>query len=349
MSRILFLLFFISSTALGQLPNVFAQHEGHEIQPQAKQKDVYYCPMHPGFTSDKPGDCAICGMKLVKKDESPAPASSGQGFYVSQEKQQLIGVKIGKAGFKPIVKMIRTVGRVVFDPELYKAQTEYIEALNAMGKLKDSQDARIIGRAQGLVDAAYLKLTLNGLSQEQIEELAEKKEGDRSLLISSSDSPETWVYATIYENELEWVKIGQEAGITAAAYPSREFSGKIIAIDPVFEAMSRSVRARIKADNKDGLLKPNMYVDVEIRSDLGPLLVVPKEAVMDSGLRKIVFISLPDGYIQSREVKTGVSSDEYVQIIEGINAGEDVIVSGNFLIDSESRLKSALEGTGHQH
>ncbi|MEW6009656.1 MAG: efflux RND transporter periplasmic adaptor subunit, partial [Candidatus Omnitrophota bacterium] len=125
--------------------------------------------------------------------------------------------------------------------------------------------------------------------------------------------------------------------------------GKIVAIDPVFNAMTRSVRARIKVENVDGLLKPDMYVDVQMYSDLGVSLSVPKEAIMDSGIRKIVFLSLNDGYFKSVEVKTGISTEEYTQVLEGLKENDTVVVSGNFLIDSESKLKSALEGTGHQH
>ncbi|MEK6727853.1 MAG: efflux RND transporter periplasmic adaptor subunit, partial [Candidatus Omnitrophota bacterium] len=142
--------------------------------------------------------------------------------------------------------------------------------------------------------------------------------------------------------------LGQEALITATAYPAKEFKGKIVAIDPVFNAMTRSVRARIKVDNEGGLLKPDMYVDVQMSSDLGVHLAVPREAIMDSGLRKIVFLYLNAGHLKSVEVKTGVSTEEYVQVLEGIKEGDTVVISGNFLIDSESKLKSALEGTGHK-
>ncbi|MDP2941822.1 MAG: efflux RND transporter periplasmic adaptor subunit [Candidatus Omnitrophota bacterium] len=345
----------------------YAQHEAHQTPSQTKEeagpkktaakKDVYYCPMHPAYTSDRPGDCPICNMKLVKKPASPAGgeearlanAQEGQGIYISPEKQQLIGVKIDQVIYRPLVKIIRTAGRVAFDPELYKTQAEYIEAAKTLEKIKESGQGEVIKRAEALVEAATLRLKLQGLDIKQIEGLEKDRENDESLLISSLDSDFAWVYAAIYEYELEWVKIGQEALITATAYPGREFKGKIVAIDPVFNAMTRSVRARIKVENIDGLLKPDMYVDVEMNSDLGAHLAVPKEAIMDSGLRKIVFLSLDSGRFKSVEVRTGLSTEEYAQVLEGLKEGDTVVVSGNFLIDSESKLKSALEGTGHQH
>lgn len=335
----------------------FAQHEAHQLQPTDKKEAIYYCPMHPTYTSERPGDCPICNMKLVKKErvdevENKADLTVDEkkdSFFISTEKQQLIGVKIDKVIYRPLSKTIRTVGRVAFDPELYKGQQEYIEALKTLENVKESGQERVVKRAEALVEASELKLKLQGLDIKQIEELQETKKNDQSLLISSPDSDFTWIYATIYEYELEWIKLDQEVAILAAAYPGKEFKGKIVAIDPVFDAMTRSVRARIKVDNQDSLLKPDMYVDVQISSDLGVHLAVPKEAIMDSGLRKIVFLALDSGRFKPVEVQTGISTEEYVQVLNGLKEGDTVVVSGNFLIDSESKLKSALEGTKHLH
>jgi Cu(I)/Ag(I) efflux system membrane fusion protein len=340
----------ISLFFAGALPvYLLAQQDYHKSD---SKKAVYYCPMHPTYTSSKPGDCPICNMKLVKKEDAQEAAEETaekkEGFYISPEKQQLIGVKTDKVIYRPLAKTIRTVGSVAFDPELYKAQQEYIEAVKTREAVKDSGQEGIIKRVEALVEAATLKLRLLGLDIKQIEELQKTNDHDQSLLISSSESDSTWVYATIYEYELGWVRLGQEAKILAAAYPGKEFKGVIVAIDPVFDAMTRSVRARIKVDNADGLLKPDMYVDVQMYSDLGAYLAVPKEAIMDSGTRKIVFLALNEGYFKAMEIKTGVSTEEYIQVLEGVKEGDNVVVSGNFLIDSESKLKAALEGAGHQ-
>lgn len=359
MKKIFLVLMLAGSVITGFVISAIAQHEGHVTQDSKKEekakkpspgKDVYYCPMHPNYTSDRPGDCPICNMKLEKQEEPAKEKSSESGFYVSPEKQQLIGVKVDKAVYRPMVKNILTVGRVAFDPDLYKSQQEYIEANKTLEKISGSGQEGLVARAQALVDASRLKLGLSGLSKEQIDELTEKGKNDESLLISSAgDGQVVWVYATIYEYELDSVKPGQEAIVISMAYPDKEFKGKVVAIDPIFDATTRSVRARIATQNSEGLLKPNMYVDVRLSSDLGSRLAVPKEAVMDSGLRKIIFVSFPDGLLQSCEVKTGVASEGYVEIIDGVVENETVVVSGNFLIDSESRLKSALEGVGHQH
>ncbi len=356
------LLFGIWLLFIGIFP-LFAQHEGHQMPAQTKEevkpavkkstskKAVYYCPMHPSYTSDKPGDCPICNMTLVLKEEDVASSEEipEGAVKIDSYKQQLIGVKIDKVAYQPFERKVRTVGRVAFDPELYKAQQEYIEAVKTLEKINSSGDNQLIHSIQSMVDASALKLELNGLSKQQIADLANKKESDKALLISSVEDNTAWVYATIYEYELDWIKVGEEATIKAISYPEKEFKGEILAIDPVFDTATRSVRARIKVDNPEALLKPNMYVDVEIRSELGAKLAVPKETILDSGIRKIVFVSLPDGYFKPVEVKTGAFSEEYVEIKAGLKEGDSVVVSGNFLIDSESKLKAALEGTGHQH
>ncbi len=329
--------------------NVFAQRPEHQARTQ-----IYYCPMHPSYTSDKPGDCPICNMRLVKKEEPAAAedggrtAAAGQsaGVFISPEKQQLIGVKTDRAALRPLTKTVRTVGRVAFDPELYKAQQEYVEALNTRERVQRSAQEAVVRRAESLVEAAALKLKLMGLDGKQIEALRNEKSGDRSLLLSEGDSAYTWVYATIYEYEMEWVRPGQRAVVTAAALPGKEFTGEVVAIDPVVDALTRSVRARIKTGNPAGLLKPDMYVDVAISCDQGVHLAVPKDAILDSGVHQTVFLAQGAGRFRPVRVRTGLTTQEYVQILEGVREGEEIVVSGNFLIDSESKLQSALEGAG---
>ncbi len=340
----------------GFSPFGFAQHvhNGQEKSVKTNQaKKIYYCPMHPNYTSDHPGDCPICNMKLVLKEDEPvmpeAKHAEEGAVYIDSRKQQLIGVKTDKATVMPLTKNIRTTGIVAFDPELYKTQAEYVQASKRLKELRNSGQEELIKRSEDFVEAISLKLGLLGLSKEQIEALAKNKEIDKTLLISSEEGDFSWIYGTIYEYEMGSVKTGQEAVVKAISYPDKEFKGTIVAINPVLDQETRSVKARIKVENAQGLLKPNMYVDIDIKVDLGEALVVNKEAIMDSGLRKMVFLSLPDGYFKPKEIKTGFSNDDYVQVTEGLSEGDNVVVSGNFLIDSESKLKAALEGTGHQH
>lgn len=339
--------------------SIFAQHENHQSSPAHKAKAgeiMYHCPMHPNYISDKPGDCPICGMKLVPIEEEKEQASSkSKGEKVSgystvkitAEKQQLIGVTTSKAKKQSLTKTIRTVGKIAFDPELYKAEEEFIQAVKSYNQLKESPLPETQVTAKSLVEASKLKLKLMGLSDEQIKELENKTEADINLLISQGD--EIWLYATIYEADLDLIKQGQEIKAEAVAYPGEIFKGKIIALDPVFESNTRSIRARALVENKEGKLKPEMYADVDIEIDLEENLVIPESAVLDSGVRQIVFVDIGDGYFEPREVKLGQRSDDLVIVLEGIKEGELIVSSGNFLIDSESKLKSAIGAGGHKH
>jgi Cu(I)/Ag(I) efflux system membrane fusion protein len=334
-----------SFTVLNAAPT-YAQHTAHGTA------DSYYCPMHPTYISDKPGDCPICNMKLVQRrqdDSDIAVKFGGSEFTVSPDKQQLIGVKVDTAAFRPMVKMITSAGTVAFDPELYAAQQEYIEALRARERVRNSVDEILIARAGALVDAGALKLRLLGLDEASIEELDISRTNDASLLLPSGNAQGAWVYAPLYEYDWNWVQPGAEARISVASAAGREFSGTVVSVDPVLDAMTRSARARIRVDDAAGLLKPQMYATVRILVDIGRRLTVPKEAVMETGKRAIVFLALEEGRFNQVEVTVGVSSGDFVEVLSGLKEGDRVAVSGNFLLDSESRLQSALQSTGHEH
>ena len=135
------------------------------------------------------------------------------------------------------------------------------------------------------------------------------------------------------------------------AQPDIVFRGRIKAIDSVIDPKTRSARARAEIENQDGILKPDMYLNAQIKIDLGERLTVPESAVMDSGNRRIVFIADGKGFFEPREVVLGAKSEDYYQVKSGLVEGEKVVTSGNFLIDSESKLKASLSALagGHQH
>jgi Cu(I)/Ag(I) efflux system membrane fusion protein len=157
-----------------------------------------------------------------------------------------------------------------------------------------------------------------------------------------------WVYATIYEYELPFVKVGTKVRVRVPTFPDREFSGEVRALNPVLDAATRSIRVRARVENRDGLLRPQMYLDVTLETDLGEKLAIPEEAVMPTGERHLVFVAQPNGYFQPRNIKLGVKAGQFYEVAEGLEAGERVATSGNFLIDSESRLQGALESVTSQ-
>jgi len=151
-----------------------------------------------------------------------------------------------------------------------------------------------------------------------------------------------WVYVDVFENEMPWVRVGDEAVMRVAAVPGRAFYGRITYIYPYLDAKTRTVKARMVFANREGLLKPEMFADVSIHASRQVnALTVPSEAIVRSGSRAQVFVVRAPGKFAPREVVTGVSSAGQTQIIKGLKAGETVVTSAQFLIDSESKLREA--------
>ncbi len=327
-------------------------------------KQLYTCPMHPSYISDRPGKCPICGMDLVPVKEKPkqeSPQGAGAGGPTSMQmpgmqmpeqaphpekggdaratvmidsaRQQLIGVKTEPVVTGPAVAAIRAVGRVAFDPDLEVAQRELIEAR----RLGDKD----------LVQAAKRRLALMGMSADAIGALSARGKPDENLVLPGKKA---WIYASIYERELPYVKAGQSAAIEL---PDGKpvGTGTIRAIDPVLDPATRTVRARIEIDNSNAMLKPNMFVTAFLNDDLGQQLLVPKSAVIDSGTRKLVFVVHEGLHFVPRDVQLGPELKESFVVKSGLKDGETVATSALFLIDSESKLSAAAGATtgGHKH
>ncbi|MBI4802438.1 MAG: efflux RND transporter periplasmic adaptor subunit [Elusimicrobia bacterium] len=361
----------------------FRTRGGHDA---ARHKETYYCPMHPTYVSDRPdGGCPICGMNLVKSEESPAPdAQSAQGkikFYrnsmnpaitskvpmkdemgmdyvpvyeqegeakevggrspikMDEAKRQLIGVKTARAAYRTLTHTVLSSGKVAHDADLYQSISEYKEALLAREKVKDSSWPEVHERAGALIRASELRLRQLGLSDEQIGELSRNGETHINLLLPGDKA---WLYAQIYEYEIGLIKPGQEIEAATPAYPGKVFPGVIKAVDSILSAETRTLRVRAEVENPDNMLKHEMYVEVKIKVTLGSRLAVPHNAVVNTGARKLVFVDKGERGLEPREVKTGFEGDDYAEILSGLRAGEKVVTSANFLIDSESRLKSTV-------
>lgn len=321
-----------------------AGHEGHE---ENAEQALHYCPMHPSYTSDKPGECPICGMTLVPvgdseaDEDAPSNVPGRVAIRISPERQQIIGVKTDLAKIGPLTKTVRAVGNIAYDPELYQAEKEYIESLNSRDKTGGAPGA------VGLVDSSAIRLRQLGLNDAMIADLARSRKPSLNLLLPEDTM---WVYAQVYEYEINWINVGQSISTTSLALPGEVFRGTLRAIDPVVNPETRTVRIRAEVKNPGRKLKPNTFVNVEIETALGKGLTIPRDAVIDSGDRKIVFVDLGEGRLQPRKVLTGIELADDVQVLEGLVKGDRVVTSANFLIDSESSLKAAVKqmgGAGH--
>jgi len=305
-------------------------------------KPLYYRnPMNPEVTSPVPMKDGM-GMDYVPvyPEEGAASAVPGQGaFVLSEEKRQMIGMKSEAVEPRDLSALVRASGSVAYDPGLYNAISEYREAAKARGAVKESPYPDVLQRSDALVRASELRLRQLGLSEEQISAVAASTEAPTNLLFGGPGGT-VWVYAQIYEYEISLVKPGQRAAITTPAYPGRTFHGVVKALDPILSAESRTLRARIEVPNPDGALKLEMYVDAAIDAGLGRRLAIPDSALIDTGVRRLVYMDLGNGRIEPREVRAGREAGGYYEVLSGLKRGEKVVTSANFLIDSESKFKS---------
>jgi len=258
----------------------------------------------------------------------------------------------------------------IYSPELVSTQEEYLTALEAKKSLAKSSFPEVAGSGEALVEAARRRLKLWDVTDEEIRKLEEGGKAKKTLtfyaplsgfvleksvykgmnvmpgmtLYKLADLSRVWLYADIYEYELSYIRLGQEAAIQLTALPGETFRGKAIYIYPSLDPTSRTAKVRFEFTNPRGKLKPEMFANVEIKVPLGQKLAVPEGAVIDTGLRRVAIVDKGSGYFEPREITVGAKAENYYVVIKGLKAGERVVTSANFLIDSESKLKEALGG-----
>jgi membrane fusion protein, copper/silver efflux system len=255
-----------------------------------------------------------------------------------------------------------------YSPDLMSTQEEYLLALDAKQRLGASSVKEISAGADSLLDSARRRLSLWDVSEDQINDLQKNRTPNRTLTLYSpasgfvikkevvqgmrvmpdkelytiADLSTVWVNADVYEYDLAQIRVGQKATINLTYFPGRSFDGKVAWIAPVLDEKTRTAKIRLEFPNRDFILKPEMYANAEIEINGGRKLAVPDEAVLDSGVRKVVFIDKGEGRFEPAEVQTGSKFDNYYEITAGLSAGERILASASFLLDSETRLKEAM-------
>ncbi|MBI4889610.1 MAG: efflux RND transporter periplasmic adaptor subunit [Acidobacteria bacterium] len=407
-----------------------------------KKQTGFHCPMHPHIKSDHPGDCPICGMKLVP-DEAPSAAQPvGRVLYyhdpkqpayrsdkpginpetgndlvpvyeqpsaglvmIPTDKQQWIGLKTGTAEVTSLTETVRVSGRVAVDesrvirvqtrfegwidkvqvdytgrlvkqgepmltlysPELTASQQEYLLALKAQESLHHSMVPGVAAHNTSLADAARARLSHHwGLSDETIAQLEKTGKPQRTTtvlapatgfvltreayagqmakpemaLYTMADLSKVWIVADVAESDAASVAPGQFAYVEPSYAAGRKFRARVTQILPQIDPMTRTLKVRLEADNPNFTLRPDLFVNVEFPVAHAARLTVPEDAVVDAGTSQVVYIDLGQGRFEPRRVEAGERFDGRIEILSGLQPGERIVISGAFLIDSESRMRS---------
>jgi Cu(I)/Ag(I) efflux system membrane fusion protein len=393
---------------------------GVAIGKTAIEKDVYYCPMHPTYRSDKPGNCPICNMKLVKL-EGPGTATAAAkvepppqdtAIFVPPEKQQLIGMRSVAAEMGTLTKDIRIVGKVSYDetrlthihskvsgyieevfadsvgksvragdplftiysPDLVATEQDFLLALKSREILRMSTVASAAQGSENLIAAARERLRLWDVTEQEIRRLETEGTMKRAIAVYSPvtgvvmeraayhhgtfvdpskdlftivDLSRVWVLGEAYEADLPFIRAGQAAEIELPySGGGKTIRGRVDFIYPFLDPKSRTAQVRMQFANPNLSLKPEMFANISMSVSIGRQLLVPQDAVMDTGTEQYVFIDKGDGYVQPRKVKVSAEAGEKVGIEQGLKPGERVVTGANFVVDSESRLKGAFAAMG---
>ncbi|MBP7149136.1 MAG: efflux RND transporter periplasmic adaptor subunit [Acidobacteria bacterium] len=426
----------------------------------------YHCPMHPTYTSDRPGDCPICGMRLVPMEEAPPPAAPAQlyecpmhpevtsrnpedrcpqcGMKIDQpvpepaggapaaapgapagyaplelhaDAVQLAGVQTAPAVAGSIGRAVRAVGTIapderrvrhvhtkidgwieklyvnftgqavrqgqpilsLYSPDILAGQQEFLRARAAAERFSASALPEVREGAEDLLHAARRRLELLDVPPAFIEQLERGGEARRAVTLLSpvsgfvtakdtfegqkvepgmelytvTDLSRVWVEADIYEFEAAAIGVGQPARITSPYDAALDLAGQVAYVYPYLQPDTRTLKVRFEFPNPRLDLKPGMYVNVEMTLEPRAGLTIPDSAVIDSGVRQVVFVDRGGGRFEPREVRLDARANGRALVLSGLAAGENVAVRANFLLDSESRLRAALAGGGpagaHQH
>lgn len=309
------------------------------------------------------------------------PLGEGALFtgFVAPDESRLRRVHLRVSGWVRDLAASRT-GEVVragqpmltlYSPELYQSEREYLLELGASPATHPVAGASHEARAGA---AGRERLVLLGVPEDEIVRLERERTAVQQLVIRApatgtilernvlegqyvgpdtplltlADLSRVWVLADVYEMDVARVNVGDPVRFAADGLPDRTFSGRIEFVAPTLSSETRTVRARIALANPDGALKPGMFGRVEIAAHGKPVLAVPSEAVVRTGREDYVFLARAGGRFEPRRVHVGAEAGDFAEILHGLAAGDTVVASASFLIDSESRLKAAIEGLGSQ-
>jgi RND family efflux transporter MFP subunit len=337
--------------------------------------------MPTGTVKISPEKQVLAGVRTAVVERKSLVRDIRTTAQIVADETRIAHVHVKVAGFidkvyVDFVGQLVTKGQSLFtlySPDLVSTQEEYLIAKRGNATLGNAPFQEIAEGSQSLLQSARQRLKLWDISDDQIKELDETGKvskdltffspitgfvTDRKVFPQTSVTPDTelytvsdlstvWADADIYEYEVPFVRLGQQVILTLSYYPGKTYTGNISYIYPTVDPQTRTVKVRVQIPNPGFVLKPQMFADAQLRVDYGTKILVPQEAVLNSGTEQHVFVVHPGGVFEPRTVTIGPVIDGSAVILSGLKVGETIVVSGNFLIDSESGLKNAMSGMSH--
>ena len=390
---------------------------------RAETRDVrralyYVDPMHPSYTSPRPGTAPDCGMALEPvyagapqaRDVAAAAGAAPAAIEATPDQQRLIGVQVAEVGHTSAAYTQRVFGRVVADetrayqinvgvagyvrevspvttgsgvvkgqplavfssPDVRQPVQSYLVALDVVDRAeRQGGSASQINLAQAAVTQAIDRLRTIGMSSGQIEEIRRTRVVPPAIEIAApatgiitarhatpgqqvesgtelfrvADLRTVWIQADVFGLEADTLRAGVDVAVRVPGRP-RAAHARVTDVLPQFDAATQSLRIRLQADNPGYLLRPDMFVDVELPMPASAVTSVPHDALVQTGLETLVFVEIESGRFEARRVETGRRFADQVEVVTGVDAGDRVAVSGTFLLDSERRMQMNRAAAG---
>lgn len=389
----------------------------------------YACAMNCVPPLDEPGNCPVCGMEMqpVYDGKGTSQSLSRRSFEMTKESMALAEIQTVRVEKKLPVREIRLFGRVevdqtkrahisldvagrldalyadfegaevqkgdklalLYSPELYATQKEYLQALSAIEAVSESTVPNLKTMMEETVRSTGERLRLAGMTPKQIEELAatgnandttaiyspitgtvmglNKEEGEYAnkgeAILTIANLETLWVELEAFESDIQWIHEGQSAKYNVKSFPGESFVGEVLFLDPILDSKTRTIRVRLNLENSEGKVKPGMFVQGIIEGHLytSPQLLIPDSSPLITGKRAVVYVRLPNRenpVFEGREVNLGPKTTDGYVVLDGLQEGEEVVVNGAFQIDSALQIMAkqsmmSPEGGGatgaHQH
>ena len=354
---------------------------GMQLVPKYADEDAGTKSLAVGTVKIAPDKQQLIGVRTSTVMREPLVRSIHTTGQITADETKIEHVHIKISGYIDKV-YVDYVGQLVkkgqplftvYSPDLVATEEEYLIAKRGEKNLGISEFKEVSQGGQALLRSARERLKLWDITDVQIRKLDESGEVSRTLTFYSpatgfvtdrkafpqtaitpdmdlyqiTDLSRIWVNADVYEYEVPFVKVGQTVQMQLSYYAGKTYTGKITYIYPTVDPVSRTVKVRIEFRNPNYELKPQMFANVDLKINYGTKILVPQEAVMDSGDKQYVFLVHDGGVFEPRSIQMGPKLDGKVVVLSGLKPGDTIVTSGNFLVDSESRLKSAMGGMQH--